>query len=151
MSESVNHLMRCVLAMPLLALAAMMMPAAGFSTTNPPGGSSTCTNSCDCHRSFSNDALTTLISAAPRAAPVTLGATRQNPGVTSYYCLLYSGKNKYYYCRGPLKELMESGCVTSTYDECERVDGCYTEESSCTRDCDAAPRCGDPVTSLQSV
>ena len=49
-----------------LALAAS---AAGFSTTNPPGGSSTCTNSCDCHSSFSSDAPTILTQAAPRLAP----------------------------------------------------------------------------------
>jgi hypothetical protein len=58
-----------------LALAAMMMSVAGFSTTNPPGGSSTCTNSCDCHSSFSSDAPTTLTQAAPRPASVLLGAT----------------------------------------------------------------------------
>ena len=52
-----------------LALAAMMMSAADFSTTNPPGGSSTCTNSCDCHSSFSSDAPTILTQAAPRLAP----------------------------------------------------------------------------------
>ena len=66
---------------PPLALAAMMMSAAGFSTTNPPGGSSTCTNSCDCRSSFSNDPPTPLIPAAPRPpAPVLVGATTQDFG-----------------------------------------------------------------------
>ena len=81
MSESIKHLMHWGWPMSPLALAAMMMPAAGFSTTNPPGGSSTCTNSCDCHNSFSNDPPTPLIPAAPRPpAPVLLGATTQDFG-----------------------------------------------------------------------
>ena len=81
MSESIKHLMHWGWPMSPLALAAMMMPAAGFSTTNPPGGSSTCTNSCDCHSSFSNDPPTPLIPAAPRPPPpVLVGATTQGFG-----------------------------------------------------------------------
>ena len=49
-----------------------MMSAADLSTTNPPGGSSTCTNSCDCHSSFSSDPPATLFPAAPRPAPPVL-------------------------------------------------------------------------------
>ena len=72
-----------------LALAAMMMSAADLSTTNPPGGSSTCTNSCDCHSSFSSDAPTTVTQAAPR--PALLGATDPiRPSGVCFICKLNS-------------------------------------------------------------
>ena len=58
------------LARPLLALVATRMPATGHSTAGPPGGSSTCTNSCDC--ACSPDSVT-LLPPVPRPAPVLLG------------------------------------------------------------------------------
>ena len=83
MSEVINTPEMRWLGRAPLALAAMMMWAAAFSKTNPRGGSSTCTNSCDCHGSFSSDAPTALFAAAPRPAPLLFGATALPPSALS--------------------------------------------------------------------